>query len=232
MYPLLPKSFQDAFALAMTSLLTQFTTFLPKLLAALIVLILGAAIARWIKKLTTKGLEMLRLSKGLQATPVEAFLKHAEMGRIESIIGSAVYWLFMLFILYTTTALLGWQAVTVVLDKVINYIPSVFSAMIILFLGVLLSGVVESLVKGAIKSMDGRSARLLGKVSSYLVVVITVMAAISELKIAQEFISTLFIGLIAMLALAFGLAFGLGSKDVVNKIMLSWYERMKKEMTD
>lgn len=232
MYPLIPQSFQEAFTLAISNVLTQFTTFLPKLLAALVVLVLGAAVARWIKKLVVKGLEMIRLSKGLEATPVGAFLRHAEAGKIEQVLGTTVYWLFMLFILYSVTALLGWQAVTVMLDKVLNYIPNVFSAIIILFLGVLLSGVVESLVKGAIKSIDGRSARLLGKVSSYLVVVISVMAAISELRIAQQFITTLFIGLVAMLALAFGLAFGLGSKDVVNKMMMVWYEKMKKEMKE
>lgn len=232
MYPLIPQSFQEAFSIALTDVLTQFTTFIPRLLAALVVLILGAGLARWVKRVVVKGLDMLRLSKGLQATPVEAFLKHAEAGRIENVLGTTVYWLFMLFILYSATALLGWEAVTVLLNKVLNYIPNIFSAVIILFLGVLLSGVVEGLVKGAIKSFDGKSARLLGKVSSYLVVVITVMAAVSELRIAQQFISTLFIGFVAMLALALGLAFGLGSKDVVNKVMMTWYEKMKKEMQE
>lgn len=232
MYPIIPKSFQEASTLALTNILTQFSAFLPKLLAALIVLIVGAALARWIKQLVVKGLEMLRLSKGLDQTPVGAFLKNAEAGKIENVIGTTVYWFFMLIILYSATALLGWGAVTVMLDKVLTYIPNIFSAIIILFLGILLSGVVESLVKGSIKSIDGKSARLLGKISSYLVVIIATMAAISELRIAQQFITTLFIGLVSMLALGFGLAFGLGSKDVVSKMMMEWYQKMKKDISE
>lgn len=179
-----------------------------------------------------KGLQLLRLSKGLQSTPVEAFLKNAEMGKIEDVFGSVVYWLCMLFIFQAVTALLGLNGISSLLNRVVLYIPNILSAIIILFIGILLGGVVESLVKGAIKSIDGRSARLMGKMSSYLVVVVAVMAAISELRIAQQFIATLFTGFVATLTIAFGLSLGLGSKDVVSKMMNSWYERIKKEVED
>jgi hypothetical protein len=68
---------------------------------------------------------------------------------------------------------------------------------LILFIGVLLAGLLESVVKGAIRSIDGRSARLFGKLSSYLVLVMAVMIALSELGIARDFILVLFTGFVA-----------------------------------
>lgn len=230
MNQIIPESFQQTMALALGNLATQLGVFLPRFLAAILVLILGAAIARWLKSMTVKLLEMLRLSKGLKETPVEAFLKHAEVGRIEEVSGTVIYWIAMLIVLHATVSLLGLEAISVILDRVLGYIPRVVSAVLILFFGVLLAGVVESLVKGAIRSVSGKSARLLGKVSSYMIVVISVMAAIAELNIAAQFIATLFTGFVAMLALALGLAFGLGSKGVIEKMMTEWYENTRKEL--
>ena len=94
----------------------------------------------------------------------------------------------------------------------------------VLFIGVLLAGLVEGLLKGTLKSVDAKSARALGKVGSYLVVTIAIMIAISELGIAKEFIFVLFVGFVAMLSLGFGLALGLGGKNLVGKLLERWYD--------
>jgi hypothetical protein len=229
--------YQDAFAVMQASLGTTFTNlfqevglFLPRFIAAILVLALGAAVSRWLKGLTVKLLEMLRISKGLQGTPIESFLKHAEVGKIEEVIGGAIYWVSMLVVLQTSVSLLGLQALSTLLNSLLGYLPNVISAVLVLFFGVLIAGFVESFVKGAVQSMSGKSARLLGKVSSYLIMVIAIMAAVAELNIAQQFIATLFTGFVAMLALAFGLAFGLGSKNVVDEFMSEWYSNTKREL--
>ena len=115
------------------------------------------------------------------------------------------------------------------MNRILLYIPNIFSAVLILFFGVLLAGLAETLVKGAVKAVDGKSSRMLGTITSYLVMVVAILASISELGIAQGFITTLFTGFVASVAIAIGLAFGLGSKETVSKIMDEWYTRMKKE---
>lgn len=215
--------FQESFA--------EFTVFLPRLLGALLLLILGAAFARAIKRGVVSLLEALRVSKVIKKTPLEHFMNNAEFGqRAEEVVGSVVYWLLMLIVLQTVVATLGLAPVTEVIDRIIAYIPNVVSSILVLFLGVLLAGVVESLVKGAIKSIDGKSSRLLGKISSYLVMTIAVLAAVSELGIASEFIMILFVGFVATISLGFGLALGLGGKDVVSRMLSEWYETTRKEI--
>jgi len=221
---------QDSFTVTFANMFSQVGMFLPKFVAAILILVLGTAIAKWIKSLVVKLLELLRISKGLQDTPIEAFLKHAEVGKIEDVVGAVVYWLSMIVVLQTSVSLLGLQAISSVLEKLLGYTPNVVSAVLVLFFGVLLAGFVESLVKGAIQSVSGKSARLFGKVSSYMIMVISIMAAIAELKIAQQFISTLFMGFVFTLALALGLAFGLGSKNAVSEMMDEWYRNTKKDL--
>lgn len=220
----------NALAFLSNQLLTDLVIFLPKLIFALAILIVGSALAQTFKKVMVKLLDALSVSKAFKKTPVEHFFKHAELGgKLEDVIGSVLYWLVMLVVIHSAVSVLGLTSLTVLIGKIIAYLPTVLSAVIILFFGLLIAGIVESLVKGAVKSVDGKSSLFLGKVSSYAVMVVTVMAAISELGIAQEFIFILFVGLIITLSLAFGLAFGLGGKDVVNKLLTDWYKKTKSE---
>ena len=103
------------------------------------------------------------------------------------------------------------------------------ASIVVLFFGVLLAGLVESFVKGALKTIDASSSRFFGKIASYLVVTVAVLASISELGIANEFILILFIGFVTALSLAAGLAFGLGGQDLVRDLLKEWYKKAKKD---
>ncbi len=229
----IPQTWYSYFSFITTQSLAQISLFMPRLLGALLVLLIGAALARIIKGLITKLLETLRLSALLRDTPVQHFLNNAELGhKLEDVIGSIFYWLAMLVVITTSVNILGLEPLSDVLAKILNYLPNVISAVLVLFFGILVAGVVESLVKGAIKSIDGRSSRVLGKVSSYLVVTIAILAAISELGIASEFIMILFVGFVSMLSLGLGLALGLGGQDMVRKMLNTWYDKTLKEVQE
>jgi hypothetical protein len=212
-------------------LLTDLVAFLPRLLMAFAVLVIGAALAQTFKKVAIRLMEALRFSKFFKATPVEHFLKNADLsGKVEEVLGSFLYWLVMLVVIHTTVSILGLTSLTELIGGVLAYIPRVVSAVIILFFGLLIAGVVESLVKGAIKSVDGSSSRFLGKVSSYAVMVASTLVAISELGIAREFIFILFVGFVFTLSLGFGLAFGLGGKNLIGDVLGEWYKKTKSDI--
>ncbi|MDH5533205.1 MAG: hypothetical protein OEX81_02120 [Candidatus Pacebacteria bacterium] len=210
--------------------LSEFSIYLPKIVAALAVFIIGSAIAKAIRGVVTKALDTLKLSKALKNTPIEHFIKNAEVSkRIEQIIGSLVYWLVMLIIIQTSIAILGLTSLSHILDRILGFIPNIISAILILFFATLLSGLVESLVKGSIKSIDPKTGRALGKISSYLVMTVGVLIGISEIGIASEFILILFVGFVGAVSLGLGLALGLGGQDLVKKLLDSYYkENIKK----
>ncbi|MBT3250138.1 MAG: hypothetical protein HN846_04160 [Candidatus Pacebacteria bacterium] len=214
-----------------TETLAGLSNFLPRLAAAILILIIGAGVAKGVKGLVVKLLEALKVSNWVKNTPVEHFFKNAEFGeKMEGVLGSIVYWILMLVVIHSTVSVLGLSSLTHVLDQVLAYLPRIISSVLVLFFGLLVAGVVESLVKGSIKSIDGKSARLLGKVSSYLVLTIVVLAAINELGIASEFIMVMFIGFIVMLSLGLGLALGLGGQHLVKDLLGKWYKQTSKEV--
>lgn len=221
-----PAEWYNSTSSFLSQLGTQFMLYLPRIVGALLVFLVGVLIAKVVKSLVIKLLEALRLSKLVKNTPLEHFFENAETGqKIEVVVGTIIYWLVMLVVLQASVSILGLESVSNLLGKILGYLPNIVSAILILFFGVLIAGAVESVVKGSIKTIDGRSSRMLGKISSYLVMTIAVMAAVSELGIASEFILILFIGFVAMLSLGFGLAIGLGGQDMVRKMLNSWYNK-------
>jgi len=224
-------NYSSALVGAWTDVTTRLLAFFPNLIAALVVFLVGWIVAGWLRTITIKILETLRLSSLLQDTGVQHFLKKADItDKIEEAIGSIVKWLIILVFFIAAVNILGLSTVSQVLESILGYIPNVISAALILTIGVLISGFVESLVKGAIGSVDIKTGRLFGKIASYTIVVFASLAAISELRIAQAFINTIFTGFIAMLALGFGLAIGLGAKDLVSRVLNDWYERFRKDI--
>ncbi len=222
----------DSFVIILNQVLTQSAAFLPRVVAALLVLIIGGALANAVKKLVVKLFEAIRVSSAVEKTPIEHFLKNAELGaKIEEVLGSVLYWLLMLVVLHTVVTVLGLTSLSGLLERVLAYLPRVISAVIVLFVGVLLAGLVEGLVKGAIRSIDNKAGRLLGKLSSYLVMTIASLAAVSELGIARDFILVLLIGFVTMISLGGGLALGLGGKKVVEQMLEEWYGKMRKDLS-
>ncbi len=216
---------------AASNLLNSMALFIPNLLGAIILFLVGLLLARWLKALIVKLLGGLNISKLFKDTAVDKFLQKAELStKVEQVLGETVRFLTILIFFVASVNLLGLNTVTLVLNNILAYLPNVFAAVFIIALGVIIAGVVERLVKGALGTVDVHISRLLAKLSSYIIVIFTVLAALSQLKIATTFVTTLFTGFVAMLALGFGLAIGLGSKDLVKDLLEDWYKNFQKQI--
>ncbi len=205
---------------------------LPSLLGGLVAFIAGIILGNLGKTAVVKALQAIKFENLIKDSKFREFLSRAELTeKVEVMLGEMVKWLIMVTFFIAATNIWGLTTVSQLLLGIVGYLPSVLSAVIVLALGILLAGLVESMVKAGLSSIDIRTSRLMGKVASYLVVTIAILAAFSELKIARDFINTLFIGFVAMLALGFGLAIGLGAKDVVSRVLTDWYSDVHKELS-
>lgn len=224
-------SWQIALGAVAGTAFSETLSFLPRFVGALLVFVLGIVLGNWLRTAIIKGLQWMKLESLTKDSKIKDFLKKAEVSqKVEEILGSIVKWVVVLIFFIAATNILGLTTVASLLGGILSYIPNVISAVIVIALGVLLAGVVEGVVKGALASVDLKTSRLMGKVASYTVVTIAVLAAFSELKIAENFINILFIGFVAMLALGFGLAIGLGAKDTVSKVLTEWHIELKNEL--
>lgn len=224
-------SLQEALTVAVNNVLSALINFLPQLLAAIIILLIGLLIASWIKIIIKKILQAVKFSQLTKNTAIETFLEQAQIKlKIEELVGEIIRWLIILVFFITAVNIVGLTTVSIFLTSILAYLPRVFSASLIFAVGILAAGLVESVVKGAVSSLDVATGRLVAKISSYTLVIFTSLIAIGELGIAERYISTLFIGFVAMLSLGLGLAFGLGAKDLIGDILKQWYADFKKEL--
>ena len=224
-------AWQNALYSVWVSTITSLLNLFPHILGAIVIATIGVVIANWVKALAVKSLQMIRFETLIKDSKFKAFLVKAEItDKVEEVIGGILKWLIVLTFFIAATNILGLTTVSNVLGGVLSYVPNVISAVIVLAIGVLLAGIVEGVVKGALATVDLKTSRLMGKVASYTVVTIAILAAFSELKIASSFINILFIGFVSMLALGFGLAIGLGAKDVIGQILADWYQELKHDL--
>lgn len=205
--------------------------FIPKLIIAIGVFLVGWLLGGWIKTLVKGGLHAINVTALTKNTSLEKFLKKAEVRmRIEEIIGEVFRWIIIYIFLIASVNVIGLTTVSAFLTNLLSYIPQIISASIILALGILAAGLVESVVKSAVGGFDLATGRLIGKIASYTVVVFATLAAIGELGIAQQYINILLIGFVAMMSLGLGLAFGLGAKDVISDILRNWYKNFNQDI--
>ena len=104
-------------------------------------------------------------------------------------------------------------------EVVLGYLPRVFIAALLLVIATLVSDAIRRLVEGSAKAMGVHSARMAGSIAKWAIWIFVTIIVLSELGIAPAFMQILFTGIVAMLALAGGLAFGLGGKDAASRVV-------------
>jgi len=223
-------SFENSLSYAFNQVMVGIIGFIPSLLGAIILFLLGLILAGWLKTLVVKLLNLTKLDGVIKNATIKEFLKNAQItGKIEIIIGEVVRWLTIALFFAASVNILGLTSVSEFLSNIILGIPTLVAAIIILVVGVVIAGFLEKMVKGSLGSQDPALSRLVGKVVSYATLTLFILAAISQLGIARFFIETTFTGFIAALAIGIGISLGLGSKDLIKTLLEGWYESIKKK---
>jgi len=192
----------------------------------LLIFVVGLLLAKIARSLVHRVVRTLRISQLIESTPLQLGLESSELGpKIESVLATIAYVIVLLLVVHAAATQMKLEAIVYIATQFLNYIPKILSSLLILIFGLLLAGIVETLVKSAIRNLSSVNARLIAKSMSYFVVTIAILSALSELGIATFFINVLFVGITLAGCLAVGLALGLGGKDVVSQWLMDWYHR-------
>lgn len=193
---------------------------LGNIIGALIVFIVGLIIASGLSLLVEKIIGMLKLDSALRKLGVGEYFERAGMnlnsGRF---LGRLVYWFFVVVFLLAASDILRFYALSSFLQAVVIYLPNVFIAALIMLAAVVIANALRRLIRSSVKSAQLHSANFLGSLAWWAVSVFGFLAALSQLGIAVSIINALVTGLVAMLALAGGIAFGLGGKDYAASLL-------------
>jgi len=202
--------------------------FLPELIGAIIILIIGWVVASGLGKLVERLIFFLKIDNLLRQVGVEQFLTRGNI-RLNAghFFGQLVYWFFIVVFLLAASDILGFDELSIFLNSVLSYIPNVIVAALILLAALIVANFVRGLIRASVMGAKLHAAKALGTIAWWGVTIFGLLAALLQLGIVPQVINTLITGLVAMLALAGGLAFGLGGKDHANQ----WISRLKDEMS-
>ena len=215
------KGAWDAFA-------TKITIFLPKLIGAIIIFVLGLLVARLVKYAVEKLLRLVRLDTAGEKTGLIEFLRKGNIFKTPSeIVGSLSYWFITILVIIATLDALGLPIVSDILNNVFLYMPNVVAAIIVLILGILFGNLLSAVVRTASSNAGLAAADGLGKTAFVSIISFSAAIALVQLGIGAEVVSAAFVIAFGAAALAAGLAFGLGGKDLAADYLKRWLEEKK-----
>ncbi len=201
---------------------------LPQVLGALVVFVIGLVLAVVLNRVIIRLVAMLKIDEVAAKLEVTRAAERAGVKlRIGALLGWIIKWFFIIVALIAATDILGWGQVTDFLKQIVLFVPNVIVAVIILLAGILLANFTRNVVRSAVEAARLSSAAFLSGLAKWAILVFSFMAALVQLQIAPDLIGTLFTGLVAMVALAGGLAFGLGGRDHAARVL----ERLSKDIS-
>ena len=218
------QNWGDAVLVSVTTALQNLLGFLPALIGALIVLILGWIIAGFLAGLVERALKAVGFERAAQSTGIAGFIQQAGSGWTASkIVAEIVKWFIRLVAIQAAASILGLTQISAAINAVLLWLPNLVVALVILVVAALLANFVAGIVRGAASEMGFSSPDLMANVARYAIITFAVVAAVNQLGIAPTVVNTLLIGTVGAVALAVGLAFGLGGRDVAARITEGWY---------
>jgi flagellar biosynthesis protein FliQ len=222
-------SWLDAVMLSITAALVTFLSFLPAIIGAIIILVVGWIIAGILGRVVTMVLEKVGFERAAARTGVSDFMHRAGVqdARASRVIGELVKWFILLLFLEAAAEAVHLTAVTQILNQIVLFIPNLIVALIVLMIGALIARFVSDLVRGSAAEMGFGSPNLFASIARVAIMAFAVIIAVNQIGIAATLINTLFGGLVLALALALGLAFGLGGRETAAQMWQRWYERGK-----
>jgi hypothetical protein len=201
-----------------TSALAVIFDFIPKLIGFIVVFVIGLIVAKAVERAVTWLLRRAHF---------DAFSERIGLTRLEhrfnmrmdvtNVLSKVVFWFVFLIFLVPAVDALGLSSVSVLLGTIISYLPNVFVAVLLLFLGMLLATFAADIVRGLVAGTSLGNPDIYANVVRYAILGFVALLALYQLNIAPAIVETLFTAVVGALALAFGLAFGLGGRETAQR---------------
>ena len=214
------QSWGDVTFQALGGLWVQVLGAIPMILGALIIFIIGLIVASVLELIVVKIIRLIKLDNLLTRSGLEEYLKRGGW-RLDTgkFLGKIVYWFIVIASVLAASDILNFYAFSSFLSSILAYIPNIIIAVLIALAAFIIAGFLKSVVKVSVTGVRPKEANFLGALSWWTVVIFGLLAALAQLGIASSLFNIIISGLVAMIALAGGIAFGLGGKDYASSLI-------------
>ena len=209
-------------------MLTRILAYLPVLLGALVILIVGWIVAKAIRRLIDWLLKLIRFDILADKAGISEILKKGNLKiSAREVVSSVVYWLIIIMVLVMTVDALGLPKSSDVLSSLFAYVPKVIAALLVLIVAMFLANFVSGIVRTAAGNANLPKPQVFAGVSRWAIIIFAVTVALEQLGIAPLLVTGTFNIILGGIVLALALAFGLGGKDAAAKYL----EGLKKKLS-
>ncbi len=189
----------------------------PDVLAAIVVFLLGVVIGVVLKNIVVRVLKTINLGSMTKRVGLDKVFSGDY--QVADLLGDLVKWFFIIVFLLQALTIAHLEKVNEVVTKLLAYVPNVFAAAAVVFVGVVVADLTSRVVTEAARALGSKVAHLLGDFSRYSIVAIVAFTALAQLGVNTLFLDRLFTAIVVMVALAGGLAFGLGGRDLAKDVL-------------
>ena len=219
-------SLRDSFS----SVFESVVMYTPNIIVAAILFIVGWFIASSVGKVITSVVGSLKIDDALGTTGLRELANHAGFGlNVGKVLGAFVKWILIIIVATVVFDMVGLPQINESLTQILGYVPNIIVAAVVLMITALVAEFVEKISTGSAKAAGIKKAGLLGVAARWFVWIVGITTALSQLQVADVLVAlfqSVLTGLVAAVAIALGLAFGLGGKDAAAK----YISRLEKDM--
>jgi Conserved TM helix len=216
----------QAILTSLAAALTLLLSAIPKIIGFAVILIIGWFIASAVARAVAALLRAVRFNDLARRGGFAGFVEQMGVHQDASgFIASLAKWFIRLIVLVSAFDALGLPAVSQVLEQLLIWLPNLVVALVVLVIAGLAANALASLVRGATAESGLGNPDLLASIARIAVWAFAIVVAVNQIGIATALVNTLFMATVGAVALALGLAFGLGGRDTAAQIVRSWYER-------
>lgn len=215
-----------------TTSLAGLGSYLPQFLAGLTLLLIGLVVAALLKEVLIRFLHFIKVEDWFGDVTNwfnQIRSDKAVKGKVwPTLLGELVRWTVVILFLVPAAEAWGLPRVTELLNQFLFYIPNVFVAVVAGFVGLVFANLVFDIVRHASRGLGSTSSNFLGTIARYAIIFFTALVVLNQLGVAADLVRILFTGIVAMLALAGGLAFGLGGQEAARKAVTQFLKRIER----
>jgi hypothetical protein len=226
---MLLNQWSDVLTLSFQNLWVGVINFVPNLVVALVILVLGWLIGALLGRAVAQVFRSLKVDEALRRAGLENFLRRGGVNLDSgAFVGGLVKWFVVIVFLVAAFDVLGLSQVNLFIQEVVlGYLPRVIAAALVLLVAGVVGDVAGRVVVTAAKTAGVQSAHFAGAIAKWAVWVFGILVALSHLGIATAFSQTLFTGIVIAISLALGLSFGLGGQEAASRFL----EKLRGEMS-
>lgn len=205
-----------------------FLAFIPSLLGAIIVFAIGWAVSVGVGKLVAEVLKRIKFNQIFEKGNWDEALASAGIKvDASAFIGAIVKWVLVIVFLLAAVEILGFVQLADFIQDILAYLPNVIVAAFIFVITVIVVDIVEKIVRATVEGIKVGYGKMISEIVKWSIWIFAILAILLQLGIARPFMETLFTGIVAMLVISFGLAFGLGGREAAGEILQNLRKKLK-----